>query len=224
MRQWICGLTIGLLLLGVGVLALIAFTPLGIPLRYEAQAPVYMGAFEAIIASEKSCFGPLIGGHGGGGTTWGPSEQSLYRTSHQAGPIFDAEEEDYRVRLLKAVKQLNDLAMGQGFGLLPGGIEYASFGPKGGPDTGFVAPFAREGLDRKSSGSGELSFRANDRFCLVSLTYAARKNLACHFRWTLILDSQTGDLKLLAQYFGQSPVFAGPGISSLDRIEFAPLE
>lgn len=213
---------IGLLLLVGIALALIAFTPLGVPLRYEAQAPTDMAAFEAIRASERTCFGLGVGGGVSGGSTTNFAHEQRYEwASHYSGPIFESEEKDCRGRLLEALKRLDKLATDQGFALLPGGVEYASFGPEGGPDTEFSAPFSIHGLDGNSHSTGNaIRFRPDERFCLVSLTYAARRNLACHFRWTLILDSQTGGLELLAQYFGQSPVFAGPRTSSLDKIEF----
>ncbi len=189
-----------------GFFALINFTSLGVPWRYDEAAPTDKQTQEFISRIPNELFN-----HGWTceGLDLGMSEDYPNRQLHESGGNYtfeaiDPSTIDPMKKLLEVVQTLQKKARIAGFALAHDNISCESFGEKGqyGPRITWDFPSTR-------------GFSGTQRYACVSLDFVAPKNPAIRFHWTIICDRKDKSFVLMRDYLAVSPVYVSrttPGV------------
>jgi len=204
-----------------GFFALINFTSLGVPWRYDEAAPTDQQTRELISNIPGELFDRDTGwttrGAGSGGMSEGGSNRQLHDyLGHGVFEPIDPSKVDPMKKLLEVVLALQEKALAAGFVLAHDEVGCDSFGEKGQYGPGIAWDFTSRSVDGSSRGSSSgAGFSGTQRYACVSLPFVAPRNPAVRFHWTIICDRKTKTFRLMWDYLAVSPVYVSrttPGV------------
>ena len=223
--SWVMLGVIAALALAVVVLVVINYTPWAVMVKYPATPPIDWYGIDDIIATEKLVWeDPEDVNRGGGANRHQRGRREAYEREHNAeGVLKKTGDADPRRDLLAAVQHLNGVADSDGFALLRYGFRCRTFGQ----DRTLKLPNVkwRYHLQAIHGPEGSVcgtTLSGRMRYVYVSLTYAHVENLAVQVNWTFILDAKTGRTQLYTGYCGMTPLYTGPEVPRLYRLELTP--
>lgn len=198
-----------------GFFALINFTSLGVPWRYDEAAPTDVQTKELISNIPGELFnldaGWMIrsGGHGGRSADFPNRQLHDFAGCSTFEPI-DPSKVDPMKKLLEVVLALQEKARAAGFALAHDEVGCESFGEKGQYGPRIAWDFASRSVNGRSRGSSKgAGFSGTQRYACVSLAFVAPKNPAVRFHWTIICDRKEKSFLLMRDYLAVSPVYVG---------------
>lgn len=209
-----------------GFFALINFTSLGVPFRYDEAAPTDKQTRELIssISGELFDLDPgwmTRGGQGAMSVDFPNRQLHDYKGSSTIEPV-DPSKVDPMKKLLEVVLALQDKARAAGFALAHDEVGCESFGENGQYGPRIAWDFASRSVDGRSRGSSSGAvFSGTHRYACVSLAFVAPKNPAVRFHWTIICDRKEKSFVLMRDYLAVSPVYVGrttPGVGHYVKI------
>jgi hypothetical protein len=204
---------LGLAVLNV-TLALMNFTSLGVPFKYEKAAMPDKQAFDSLASFPDELFGRKSGWDydpkGGRSLSeeFGNRVLSDYHTI-TAWPDDPAKVQPMK-KLREVVETIQQKARTAGFALSLPNLHCAEFGEEGAFDPTPEWSISTKSVDGHQSTRSTTGFPGTRRFAVVGIDLIAPKNPARRFHWTILCDRKEKSFVLMQEFLDAGPVYVGP--------------
>ena len=231
MKLWLPWILVGLLASGLLTVLVWAFLWDAPPKSYTQRGNVDFIGAERIRQFAGKVFGEThecIWKGSSTGSTNLPDEQEVDITG-DAGYVLTSSSpqtvlDDPGQWLIDTVERIDRAFNQAGFAMQPDGFSLAALGddiepPK--PSKHLWCTLTA--IDGRSNSKSTINFDGSAHYALVELAYASKTSVSTHVTWRLILNNQTGHVRLLFSCRGGGPVWYPPHLRrNLRTIQITP--